>query len=291
MGARSLQAVAYARWTRTPVAVWAMLSEHTEQHRSRLQRAARRWLVKRADAIIVNGESGARYFHGFGVPDEKLLRVHQTLDMTPFLALSLNAGEKETAGALRLLHVGSLSERKGVRQLVSALKTIADAGRIHRPVHLTFVGDGPLRSELETVCHTIPQGQQLQIVFTGPVPYNELPKYYAEADVLLFPSLGDEWGLVVNEALAAGGPVLGSTYAQAVSELLRDGVNGWVFGAARATDPKSWDAGLTAGLERVLETDAFRLHEMKHAARASVRELTPEHAAARIVQRLREVAR
>ena len=47
--------------------------------------------------------------------------------------------------------------------------------------------------------------------------------------VLVFPTLADEWGLVVNEALAAGVPVLGSLYSQAVEELVRDGENGWTF--------------------------------------------------------------
>jgi glycosyltransferase involved in cell wall biosynthesis len=271
MGARSLQAVAYARATKTPVAIWAMLSERTEEERSVPRAAARRWLMTRADAIIVNGESGARYFRRHGVNDDRLLRINQSLDMTPFLALPL---ERPAQRGLHLLHVGTLSERKGVRVLLQALSQ-----RDGQPGTITFVGDGPLAAELQAMA--VPSN--FTVNWIGNVPYAELPKWYGQADVLLFPSLGDEWGLVVNEALAAGVPVMGSVHAQAVTELVQDGVNGWVF---NPDTPES----TRAALGRVLATPAQDLERMRRAARESIRNTTPERAAARIVERLRALA-
>ena len=56
-----------------------------------------------------------------------------------------------------------------------------------------------------------------------------MAEVYAKASLFAFPTLADEWGVVVNEAMAAGLPVLGSIYSQAVEELVEDGVSGWVF--------------------------------------------------------------
>ena len=92
-------------------------------------------------------------------------------------------------------------------------------------MRLDIVGDGPLRVPLEEQY----RDSGLMLNWVGNVQYDELPRWYGEAEFLVFPTLGDEWGLVVNEALAAGLPVIGSSYSQAVEELVRCGENGWVF--------------------------------------------------------------
>jgi glycosyltransferase involved in cell wall biosynthesis len=275
LGARSLQAVAYARSTRTPVVIWAMLSDRLENGRGRVRTAARRWLARNADSIIVNGESGARYFHRLGTPDDRLLRVHQAVDMRALLALPL---ERSPQHEYHLLHVGTLSERKGVHMLLAAVHRWAEANPATR-VTLTLVGDGPLRSKLAERS----MSANLTVHWAGSVPYNELPRWYASGGVLLFPSLGDEWGLVVNEALAAGVPIAGSAYSQAVEELVRDSLNGWVF---VPEDEKS----IFDVLDRIFATGPERLHDMRVAARESVRALTSESAAARIATCLQAVA-
>jgi glycosyltransferase involved in cell wall biosynthesis len=275
MGARSLQAVTFARITRTPAVLWALLSDRLENGRGRLRQKARSWLVNQVDSIIVNGESGARYFRRFGVADERVLRIHQSVDMRELLSLPLQRPERST---LQLLHVGSLSERKGVSPLLAAVDLWAAANPT-RNLALTFVGNGPLRDRLQQRS-TQPN---VEIRWVGSVPYHELPVRYGAADVLLFPSLGDEWGLVVNEALAAGVPVMGSVYSQAVEELIRDGVNGWLF---QPDDPSA----ISAALKRVLDTEPDQLWQMRHQARESVRAWTPEANAAHIANRLREAA-
>jgi glycosyltransferase involved in cell wall biosynthesis len=275
MGARSLQAVWYAQFARKPVVLWAMLSDHLEKNWGTLRSVTRRWLVKQVDSIIVNGESGARYFHRLGVPDERLLRVHQSVDMQALLALPI---ERDHRSRVELLHVGSVSERKGVHLLLDAVELWADRNP-DRHLNLTLVGDGPLRPKLQERT----ERPNVSLRWVGSVPYEQLPQWYSRGDVLVFPSLGDEWGLVVNEALAAGVPVLGSSYSQAVDELIRDGVNGWKFRPDHA-------ASIAEMFDRALTLQPTELARMRAAARASIRDWTPEAAAARIVQRLREVA-
>lgn len=273
-GARSLQAIGYARATRKPVLIWATLADHLEDSRGRLRHQIRRGAVRLVDAFIVNGENGARYLRRLGAPDERLLRVNQPVDMSALLALPLSRLPEQQH---RLLFVSQISERKGVHLLLAALEMIGRA-QPERSIQLTLVGDGPLRAELQAR----PTAPNVELTWTGHVEYARLPEYYAAGGVLVFPTLGDEWGLVVNEALAAGLPVLGSTFSPAVEELVRPGYNGWTFTPHDV-------ASIAAALERVLATAAADLDHMRHAARESVRQLTPDSAAARIAAKLREL--
>ena len=73
-------------------------------------------------------------------------------------------------------------------------------------MNLWVVGTGCLGDSLER--YTFPSN--VTVRFLGAVPYGNLPNVYAECGLLVFPTLSDEWGMVVNEAMAAGLPVLGS---------------------------------------------------------------------------------
>ena len=103
---------------------------------------------------------------------------------------------------------------------------------------------------------------------------------YARASILALPTLSDEWGLVVNEAMAAGMPVLGSVYSQAVEDLCVEGQNGWRF---RPDAPGEIDAAI----ERALATPPDELEAMRNRARETVEHLTPEYVADRFVDAIR----
>lgn len=240
LGARSLQALAYGRWARIPVVLWATLSDRTEAARDAVRNAIRRLIIPRFDAVIVNGEAGARYIRRFR--EDEPTRVPYTTDMTPFLALPLEGRER------RLLYVGARTARKGFPLLEDARRRLG--------IEVT--------------------------VLDGRVPYDELPGWYERAGFLIFPTLADEWGVVVNEALAAGVPVIGSTYSQAVEELIVDGSNGWRF------TPDSADAVANA-LEKALATNDDDLLLMRKRARESVSGLTPENAAAKIAALVKDL--
>jgi glycosyltransferase involved in cell wall biosynthesis len=131
-----------------------------------------------------------------------------------------------------------------------------------------IAGDGPLRQELESMQIS----PQLQIRFLGSVQYEKLPELYGQGDIYVFPTLADEWGVVVNEALAAGLPVLGSVYSQAVEELVTDGVTGWTF---RPDHPEE----VYEALNRAMTTSEEHLNEMRWASRERIHPLTPEYGA------------
>jgi glycosyltransferase involved in cell wall biosynthesis len=268
LGARTLQAAIHGMLRpSTRLLIWCKLSEHSERSWGRIRLLLRRFLLARADAVLVNGESGARYIARFGVPDHRIHRINQPVDVAVFAAAIRT--RPETART-RLLCCGALSERKGVVPFLRELDLWARAHPDER-LELWWLGDGDMRAALQAV----PCAPNLAQRFLGAVPYADLPGWYAQADILAFPSLLDEWGLVVNEAMACGLPVLGSRYAQAVTELVEDGVNGWIF------DPLS-SHSVQGALERLRSVSPEDLVRMRTAARARIAALTPETAAAKI---------
>jgi glycosyltransferase involved in cell wall biosynthesis len=106
------------------------------------------------------------------------------------------------------------------------------------------------------------------------VAYDALPGLYAGADCLVLPTLADTWGMVVNEALAAGLPVLGSNRSQAVEQLIENGRNGWVFSPE---DPQQ----VAGALDSALNTSPEELGRMRRYARESIAGITPEFVAQR----------
>ena len=132
---------------------------------------------------------------------------------------------RETAsnGSLRLLAVGRLVEKKGFHFLIAALAALKT------PFTLTIVGDGPERERLRQLI--ILNNLENRVVFRGPLTHSELPQIYAEADIVVVPSIrdrsGDRDGLpnVVLEAMASGRAVVASDVG-AIASAIVDHENG-----------------------------------------------------------------
>ena len=269
LGLRTVLSAAYKRrHPATRFVIWATLSEHTELRRGRLRRALRPWLVRQADAIIVNGASGGRYLQGLGTASERIVPVPQTIDTRLFA----RCVPRRNGGPLRLLFVGMLVERKGLAGFVRGLAAWAGP-RAGMPVELVLAGDGPERGVLEGVA--LPAHVSLR--FLGDQPYASLPACYEQADALVLPTLDDEWGLVVNEAMAAGLPVLGSLFSQAVQELVLEGDTGWTY---MPDQPET----LAAALDRLAAASPAVRRAMGERARARLAQLSPEAVAGRIAE-------
>ena len=185
-----------------------------------LQHAARRVLVPRASAFIAKSRPAADRFEELGAKGCIFLAPHTT-NLAPLLAIGANRDWSERA-ELRVLSVGRLIARKGVQFLVRALSGIRPA---RRPVRLTIVGSGPQEAELRTLAEGL--GVR-DISFAGFVDQDELPDYYAAADVFVFPTLEDTFGIVLLEAAASGLALIASKHAGATSDLVEDGENGFV---------------------------------------------------------------
>ena len=265
LGFRTLQAACYRKLFPTSrLIIWLGLSEHTEKGLPKWRALERKALLAMADAILVNGKSGTNYLLGLGVPSAKIFPLPYCAEIVRHLQVPLERGSNTTR---RLLSIGQLTARKG---LVPFLIILSNWLRKNPNAAYEFwvAGDGPMRGELET----LPVPSQLNLHLIGSVAYEKLPQLYAQGGLFVFPTLADEWGVVVNEAMAAGLPVLGSLYSQAVAELVQDGVTGWTF---HPDQPQE----IYSSLDRALTVNDEQIDHMRLAAREHIRFLTPQYGA------------
>lgn len=270
LGFRTIQSVVYrCRFKSSRLVIWVDASEHTEKRVGPALTIARRRLLRYADAVLAIGTSGKRYLESLGVSPDRLVEVPYVVDLPSFSECRV---PHNSIVLRRLLYVGQLIDRKGMLPFVSALIDWCARNR-SKNCELWIVGDGPRRREFTQ----IPVPGNLSLKLFGNVPYKSVPEFYAQATITVLPSLADTWGLVVNESLAAGVPVLGSLYSQAIEMLIQEGKNGWTYWPDNPDDTQR-------ALDRALNVTARDLDRMRVRARESVRHLTPEYAASRFAR-------
>jgi glycosyltransferase involved in cell wall biosynthesis len=198
--------------------------------RGRLYRAA----FRRLDAFLVIGTRNRDYYRSFGVPDEKMFWAPYGVD-NEWFALSEPARSMARARVRDRLGVGNetvvfassakLIARKRPFDLLDAVAALR-ARRVD--AHALFIGDGAERDAL--AARAAGAGIADSVTISGFVNQAELPAWYAASDALVLPSDAREtWGLVVNEAMAAGLPVIVSDAAGCSPDLVEQGRNGFTF--------------------------------------------------------------
>jgi glycosyltransferase involved in cell wall biosynthesis len=199
-----------------------------------------RWGERSAEAVVVITPRLCRLLLSDGVDED---RVHV---IPPGVNPSLFDGPFEDpfagVGRPRILFVGRLAPQKGVRTLVAAAGLLEDPS-----VQVLLVGDGPERPALEREAERIGLGDRLH--FLGFVAHDRLPAVLAHADLLVLPSLYEELGTVLLEAMQAGLPIVASKTG-GIPDVIEDGVNGMLVPPgepellARAIDRLLADRGL-----------------------------------------------
>lgn len=127
----------------------------------------------------------------------------------------------DTGNTINLIYVGQLIQRKRLDLLINAL-----APHFSKNVHLTLVGSGEEMDNLQALVAS----HQVQdyVTFTGAQSFEKVIAYLSQASVLVLPSDYDGWGMVVNEALMVGIPVIVSDGCGA-ADVIIDGHNGFIF--------------------------------------------------------------
>ncbi|HRU01785.1 MAG TPA: glycosyltransferase [Victivallales bacterium] len=99
-----------------------------------------------------------------------------------------------------LLYVGILTERKGLRCLISAMKEVVKEE--YKEAKLVLIGDGEMKFEIHEMTKKL--GIENNVILLGQIPHEELPSYFATADLFILPSFSEGWPVVVMEALSCG---------------------------------------------------------------------------------------
>ena len=186
--------------------------------------------LHRCDGFVAAGISSAQYLRNYGVPQQAIFTAPNAVDTEFFRrsAAIARANADSYRRALGLpgryfLSVGRLVQEKGIFDLLKAYASLDP--QLRDQFGLVLVGDGPARTELERRAAAM-QGGLVQVA--GFAQREQLAIYYALAELFVFPTHSDPWGLVVNEAMACGLPVISSSAAGCAADLVEDHYNGRV---------------------------------------------------------------
>ena len=211
MGFRTLIALIYGTISRKPVWVWWGGTLHTERLVGPARRVLRHIVSRWTRRWFSYGQSSTEYLMSLGIPDDRIVQIQNGVDESQFSAYA----EPEFRLQPRpvLLHTGQLIARKGIDQFLRASAALQNEGY---EFSLLLVGSGPERQKLEQLANTL---QLSNVHFQNACGPEKMPSVYRSGDVLIFPTLSDVWGLVANEAVLSGIPVLCSKYAGCAQEL------------------------------------------------------------------------
>jgi len=230
-------------------------------------RESLKWLLLPVfDGAVTASSAAASYLLGLGMAPEDVQVLGNCVDNDFFGRRAEEIRSKPNGDTLPedyFLFVGRLVTDKNLSTLVDAYRRYrqeAGAGAWS----LVLVGAG---SEEPALRAKVAERGITGVSFAGLRQADELPQYYARAKCLILASTREPWGLVVNEAMACGLPVLVSDRCGCAQELVRPGVNGFLF------DPLNLDS-LTAVLRRVSSPDVS-LEEMARHSRSIVAEYSP----------------
>ena len=203
-------------------------------------------LVSQFDAGLVGARSHRDYLVQLGLPAERIQLGYNVVDNEYFAKAAEHFRGADAGLNVRPYFLASNRsiDRKNLTRLIQSFS----ASYQHCPIkevvwNLCLLGDGPLTPNLQEECNRL--GLEMVAVapweskhanrttptvfFPGFRQKEELPRFYAHAGCFVHPALEEPWGLVINEAMACGLPILSSINVGAAEELVDVGVNGWTF--------------------------------------------------------------
>lgn len=238
----------------------------------KLTRAFGKPIVRHSVGLLPISHFAYDYFRSYGADGSKLHPFAYFRKSSAFTSVSNAARNKTTVDTV---YVGQLVHRKGLDILLKAMEPLF---AIHRQLNLQLIGTGEMRSELEEWAGV--RNLTGRIRFEGTLNPRQITERISKADILALPSRWDGWGLVVNEALMAGVPVIVSDMCGA-ADVVRDGTNGYVFrsGCAESLRTKL-EEFLKCGRREDESHDSSRSREaMAAAAKETGAGLDPDNAA------------
>lgn len=210
------------------------------RRRSVPRSAALAWVVRHASWLLPGGTRQMASFRVAGAEPSRMSLGYMTVEGSRYA----HPGARECGqkGALRLVSVGRLVERKRMSAVIDAVRRARERG-LH--VDAEIVGDGPERERLWRSAADLGGS----VTLSGFKDSDEVAKALWRAEAFILLASDEPWGLVVNEALAAGLPVILDREIGCVEDLLQDGINGF---RVDENLPSSVDAAL---LKLALEPD------------------------------------
>lgn len=239
--------------------------------RHAFKESLKRFIFRRVDAIETPGNDGRKYAMRYGAAPDKIFYATHTVDIDHYQVKSAIARldrqairNKLDLKGITFIYVGRLWWGKGINILLNAFESVQRQSTDE--VSLLLVGDGPEETRLKQVCS---ERNIRNVVFAGFKQKPDLPKYYAIADVFVFPTLGDPYGLVVDEAMACSLPVISTRAAGEIRDRIEEGVNGYIV-------PPDDSAALAERMLHMSREPLLRA-QLGKASAEKIAQHTPDH--------------
>jgi glycosyltransferase involved in cell wall biosynthesis len=272
-----MMALQHAIWREIPFALRSdsnVYLDESQSWRSRVRRRLLRSLVRRAHAVLPVGEANRAYWQRYGAVDSQIFMAPYAVDNETIDGLARRSKRGRTRW-VELVFVGRMLPRKGGDLLMQAFNALTAAA----DVRLTMVGDGPERETWQAMQSSAARERTR---WSGKMTNVSAIEAMAGGDLLIVPSRYEPWGLVVNEAMAAGLPVVAHARCGSAIDLIEPRVTGWTF------DELNADA-LTRVLAEVV-ADRDLLEQMGDAARTRIANWSIDRTVDGMVSAVRDAA-
>lgn len=257
----------WAKKNKKKIILWSASNED-DHKRVFYKEFIKSFFVRRCDAYSVYGKRSRDYLIKLGAKEDKIFIVGTNTD-NDFYYNETMKWRKERSTLVKnfgipernFLYIGRFSHEKNILRLLDAYRDL----KCGEEWGLILLGSGPQKEEIERYI----EAYQIKNVFMpGFKQKEEIPQYLAVSDVLVLPSVSEPWGLVVNEAMACGLPVLVSHRCGCVPELVHPGINGYMF------DPFNIDE--IAYYMTHISSGEVELKSMGEASKRIITNYTPE---------------
>lgn len=223
-----------AKFLRKGIVIWNIAWLDTYKHSTRpkpytmLRTIQERYIVKKADSIVVSGSSSLKYHIRIGIPPKKIFIANQSVQgMDKITTSTISKDEIGIQETFVILYLSRIMYLKGLDILLKAFHLLE---KKRGDTFLLIGGSG----NYKIVCENLSKKLKIEkIKFVGDVPNEKIYDYFHISDVFVLPSCikrgqTEAWGLVINEAISAGKPVITTDAVGAAEDLVRNGENGYV---------------------------------------------------------------
>jgi len=245
-----------------------------DRKRTLWREIAKRVFFSMCDGYFCYGARSKDYLLSYEVEESRIIIRYQAAALPPTYnaseVLAYYGARPNSGSEHRFLYVGRLASEKGLWDLLNAF---AEISRRRTDVRLDLVGAGPLQAELLRRVEDMKLSNAVNLL--GAKTLDEIADLYRDSTALILPSHSEPWGLVVNEALSYGCPVVVSDVCGCVPDLVVDGVTGYSF---RTGDMSA----LANAMDAVISLSADRIGAARRCLNL-IAGFTPQHAAAQIL--------
>ncbi len=257
----SLASIIGAYLTNTKIVLFSESQEIDKKNRPIIKEIYKKIIINIFNGAVVGGDSHKKYLTKLGMKKESIFKGYDCVDNDYFLRKS-SIRDSTIKDEIYLCCICRFVEKKNLLVLIKSFNSFKQKFIKHKNVKLKIAGTGPLLERLKLY---IKENKIDYIEFVGAINYEDLPLFYSKSNGMILLSSTEQWGLVTNEALNCGIPVLISDKCGS-KEIIKENVNGYIV-KHNAIDK------IALKIKNLI--DLSQKKETKSQCRESIKEINP----------------